>query len=127
MTVRKATLIQDIREYLYILRSALLPLLQDFHAFAGVTVDDALLWIINEEIERTRQLYPIDHRRSQHTYATLYQAVKDALPFPISIYTGFYIQTPRLYGDAVEIRTRIFCGDLYIYYTAPKQKPTFKE
>jgi len=127
MTIRKAILIQDIREYLQVLRQALLPLLQDFHAFAGVTVDDALLWIINEEIEQYREIYPVNHWRNHGTYSVLYQAVKEALPFSIRTYTSYYIQLPKLYGDNVEITTRIITGDLYIYYVSDKQAPTFKE
>ena len=83
----------------------------------GVTVDDALLWIINEEIERTRQLYPIDHRRSQHTYATLYQAVKDALPFPFSI-VAFKIRFSILKIGAVNsVQLIVLPGCFFQYFS----------
>ena len=125
MTVRRAILIQDIREYLYVLREALLPLLQDFHEWEGVTVDDALLWIINEEIEQYKEIYPTNHWRNHGTYSALYHGVKDALPFSIRTYTSHYIQLPKLYGDNVEISTRIINGDLYIHYTSHDQPPNF--
>lgn len=116
MWSHKATLIQDISEFIDLLSHAVTPLLQDYHADYGLTVESVVQWIIDEEIERIYLLFPKNHKHNQWPYSVLYEQVRQALSVGLNRYTKHYVRAPALYGDNNEVETYIKGMDLYIKY-----------
>lgn len=117
----RAILIQDINEYLLMMRQFLGVLFQEHHAQAGLTEDDVIKWIIEEELEQNYYLFTHRHVHNHVAYSTFYSQIKLMSAVPIEEYTSHYIKSPKLYGDDTVVDIKIKGRDLYIYYSTTGQ------
>jgi len=116
MNEHRATLIQDIREYLGILLPVLRPILEQY-AYTGIDEESAIKWIITEELELIHCMCANNHIRS-NTYERIYSQLNSDLPQSLSILTNQYIRAPRLYDESC-IDIHLHERDLYIGYFSP--------
>lgn len=118
MHQHRATLIQDIQEYLGIILPYLRPLLEQY-AYTGIDEESAVKWIICEELEITHCLFASGHISNQEPYLRIRDALRGLIPYDLSVITSCYIKVPRLYEEN-EIEVTIQERDLYIkYYAEP--------
>ena len=116
----KMVLIQDISDVVYILSEHLDDVLPTFIDH-GVNHDEAVEWIIREEIERVYCLFDERHHYKHEPYRTIYSLLKNNLRQYYERLIPAYIKVPRLMGDESNIHIEIRSNDLYIWYTKNKQ------
>lgn len=116
ITVR-ATLIQCISELQAYLRPPLEGLVAQ-HAFEGAVLEDALQWILAEELELIYGLFENRHqlRRQARPYNAIYSAVQQLLPVPLSRLVSHYVAAPRIYSDNNQIDLYLRGPDLFLHY-----------
>lgn len=120
MSHRRATLIQDLQEYIAYLTPYLEPILENY-AHRGIDLDAALQWIIREEIELIYLLCDPQHLHNHPTYSRIHNELDRSLPgsLSLSMVTSEYIKVPMIYNE-YEIQVRVQERDLYIfYYSSP--------
>ena len=112
MLQHKATLIQDIQDYLVLLREHITPY---FHPYqlTGFTEESAIEWIIAEEIELMYQLFDTNHRHNAEPYKAIHAQLSSVMD--LSGFTANYIKAPILYTDNI-IEVSIHSSDLHIMY-----------
>jgi hypothetical protein len=124
MLLIKATLLQDIGEYLAIIEEPLQRIIAKqynrSHSFDNdfrrAMFDEVLLWIICEELELIHGLFEDRHVHNKTPHTVFHQELSRILHVPLSILTNWYVKAPRLYGSNNQIRVRIKNRDLYIDY-----------
>ena len=114
MDAPKALLIQDVSDYISVLKNALQSLLWILERNA-LTAEDMIEWIIKEEIELVYSLSTDDQSQRQAA-RHVYDHVKNYLNGTLSIYTSTYIKAPRLYSDNRQISIKLVGRDLYLWY-----------
>lgn len=115
MSYRQAILIQNIFEYIQYLRPYLYQELQSY-IYTGITEEEALQWIIAEELELNFSLFTKHHPHNQQPYAEIHNRLQVTMPIALSKLTTHYIEAPKLYGDNVAVTLTIRGGDLYLFY-----------
>ncbi len=123
MLLQKATLIQDIAEYLDIIKPAIDNVFEQFfleqfsqnqRASSKELKDNVLRWIIAEELELIYGLFAIDHVHNSYPHIAIHQLLNNEID--ISTLTATYVKAPQLYVDNVTIHIDVTARDLYIYY-----------
>lgn len=112
----RATLIQNTSEFQTYLSPYLNRVMENY-ATTGVVYEDALEWIVAEELELIHLLFDRkhQHRRRALPYLTIYWDLKAILPIDLSACVSYYLAAPRLYGD-LEIKISFVGPDLYLKY-----------
>lgn len=117
MRAIRATLIQSISELQAALHPHLNSALEQFGK-EGVTYEDALEWILSEELELIYGLFDERHqgRRGHRVYGEIYQIVRAAVEIPLSTLVSHLVSAPILYDNNL-IQLRVLAMDLYIVYS----------
>jgi len=111
------------------LRAYLEPYLDpvlEIYASEGVIAEEALQYLISEELELIHGLFDNRHgwRRGQPPYADVYYELRTRLPVSLSGLVNHHIAAPRVYGDNNTIDIVIQGNDLLIgYYRDPAPEP----
>lgn len=115
--VVRATLIQSISELMTCWFPYLYPLVEKY-AYEGAEYEDALKWIIAEELEIIYGLFDERHQpvRRSPPYHDIYCELRPALPLELSRYISYYVQAPRIYHEHNTVRLDLQGQDLYLYY-----------
>lgn len=122
MEAPRALLIQDVSEYVYVVKEAMQPFLSSFGG-AGLQLEAVIEWIIREEIETVYHLFSENHFRYQVT-STIYDHVNNAMNGMLSIYTSEYIKAPVVFPGNRNIAIKLVKNDLYLwYYRKPYTPP----
>lgn len=113
--IKRATLIQDVSEFRELVggywRRAIEPL-----GLGLMNYDQALLWIIGEELELCYGLFAHGHIHN----ASPFEAIHNRLAGEMDLSVEFcrHIKAPRVYSDTNQIDLLLRGRDLYIgYYT----------
>lgn len=119
----RATLIQCISELVAYLQPHLQPLVEKYAA-QGAVYEDALQFVIAEELDLVYMLF--DHHHSRHRrctpYVHIYYELRSSLPLELSVVFSHYVSAPRVYNDS-EIQIRLLRTDLYIGYVRNPLQP----
>lgn len=115
MRTRRALLIQDLAEYLAMLREPLSHILEYF-TYTNATYEDALHWIISEELELIYGVFTYNHIHNHPIYSQVHQALNELLHPSLSEWTALYIKAPVLYSDNRMVEIEIIGRDIYISY-----------
>ncbi len=119
MKINSAVLIQDIREFHFlvypvvhtqVVKLGLEHPTLNLNELAG----EALLWIIQEKLETIKHLYAVNHAHNYATYARVMRNVEEHID--LEKLFGRYIQGPPIYGDNNQVEVVLEHGDLYIFY-----------
>jgi hypothetical protein len=112
----RATLIQNTTEFQAYLKPYLDSVMEPY-ASSGVAYEDALEWIVAEELELIYMLFDRKHqmRRRSNPYQWIYASLQTILPVPLSVCVSYYIAAPRLYED-LEVVIGFQGPDLHIQY-----------
>jgi hypothetical protein len=116
MAVKRATLIQDVAD-LFDVVNPCLKLILSYYAVHRISHQDAMRWILCEEIALMYGLYDNKHVRNQPPYRYIYDYLNAMLPFPVSIYIRQYVAAPKIYPDDNTIDVSLHGRDLYIRYS----------
>jgi hypothetical protein len=123
MLTHKATLIQDITQYLLVLREYLQPVLTNYPHYNHTPEADVIKWIIEEELELGWHLFASRHIHNAYPHHYIHNLVSASMPMPLTNYSQFYLLAPQLYGDHNEISIRLDRNDLYIHYYGDAHLP----
>jgi hypothetical protein len=115
LRLHRATLIQDITEYRSIVLALLRPVLLNFASY-GYDEEDALEWIVKEEIERIYHLFDGNHIHNHWPLSAIHNHVAASSPILFSKYAEFYLRAPKLYGDNNQVLIELVDQDLWIDY-----------
>lgn len=122
MLIHKATLIQDIAEYLLIIQQYLASVLPEYleaYAYTGMTEESVVKWMVDEELELVHGLFATSHIHNHTPYMQMHAQLSHAIPHGLSHWTRCLVQAPKLYGDNIQIRTELRGRDLYLFYHIP--------
>ena len=109
----RALLIQDLHDYLSVLRGAVRGIAGQV-VLSGLTEDRVIEWIVKEQIEQIYHLFSVNHDPRDWRYAKLYEQVRSSVD--LDYYAGQLIKVPQLYGDNVYVDLEIRGIDLYLWY-----------
>mgnify|MGYP003558530814 CR=1 FL=1 len=124
MLDHRATLIQDIYDYLKILTGHVRCQMQEHHYLCGTTEEDVVKWIIAEELFLIHGLITRGHLQNKIPHADIHSRIEHTLPTSLSALTSIFVRAPRLFEPETEIDLLIIGRDLYISYVA--QDATFR-
>ena len=112
--MHKAILIQDIQEYLLIVKEQLNKFLEQYASY-GISEESVLQWIIDEELELIYGLSVNWHDSKLYPQQKIHNQLSSQ--FCLSVFTKHYIKMPNLYGDdCLGIEVTISGHDLHIAY-----------
>jgi hypothetical protein len=109
----RALLIQDMHDYLGLLRGAVKQI-SDQVFMSGLTEERLVEWIVKEQIEQVYHLFSVNHDSRDWRFAMLFHQVRNLID--LDYFTGQYIKVPTLYGDHCFIDLEIRGIDLYMWY-----------
>lgn len=113
MYLHKATLIQDIHDYLNIVRELYNPYLDAF-IHTGIDEEYLITWIVSEELELIYGLFDTKHMHNSWPAAQIHSLISSDL----STLTARYIKAPNLYDNNI-VTITIRNDDLYISFYRP--------
>jgi hypothetical protein len=96
MPQHKATLIQDIREFLDGIGSLVRYFMTEYHFQCGITEEDAIRWIIAEELELVYGLFAKGHIHNRIPHADIHAQVNNHLSMPLSRYVTAHIRASSI-------------------------------
>lgn len=116
----RALLIQDVSEYLAILRPIVRSVIEQY-TFFDINEQMVIDWIMKEELERTCHLLSVNHNPANPLFRRIYDQIRNMVD--LNLFTGWYVKTPNLYGDHCYVDVEIRGIDLFMWYF--KQEQTF--
>ena len=118
IAAHRAILIQNISEYVSILKPHILQLMEIKKLRGHNNFINVLKWIISEELELIYMQFVKGHIHNHPTYSFIHNKLNNLIPFPLSQLTGSFIKAPRIYSDDLTIEIDVTECDLHIrYYT----------
>lgn len=122
MRLIRATLIQSLEEFWAALEPYLMPLVSQYQA-SGATTEDALRYVIAEELELVYLLFDVDHQsqRGRSPYAEIYAQLRSVMPGELSRVFTQWIVAPQIYAGELQVTLRIAGFDLYLMYWHSQQ------
>ncbi|HET6890105.1 MAG TPA: hypothetical protein VFH31_03305 [Pyrinomonadaceae bacterium] len=113
----RATFIQDISEFLIVVRPFLWDVIRDNRY--GFTERIILEWILREELFQTNLIVPRHHRHQQMPFVHWHGQLRSNFPYPFSKYVAYHLRFPKLYDPDSEIELEVLNqNELWIrYYT----------
>ena len=112
---RKALLIQDIRDYLLVLRTELLTMLHEYDPQIE-NYEAVITWIVREEIETIYAVNCVGHDYRAEPYRTIYSLLCNKLNGRSAIYFSSVVSIPRIYNFDCMVKVEIIGTDLYVWY-----------
>lgn len=115
---RRALLIQSIHEFLVLIEEPFESIVQLFGNEPGFCPQQALRWIVCEELELCYGLFDTNHKHNAHPYS----GVHNRLDMLMGEWGGLsrvfcqYIKAPQIYDDNNDIEVVLRGWDLYLTY-----------
>lgn len=111
----KVLFIQDVTNYIFLLKEQLVELMDSF-VCDGIALEEMIEWIIKEEIQQIHNLCFRDHRSSKYPHSIIRNNLNIKLSGNLSILHNQSIKVPDVYSDQVEIELELRHYDLHIRY-----------
>ena len=127
IATHRAILIQNISEYVSILKPHILQLMEIKKLRGYNNFINVLKWIISEELELIYMQFVKGHIHNHSTYSFIHRELESNLPFPLSSLTGSFIKAPKIYGDDLTIEIDVTEYDLSIRYYTDVFEKLFRE
>ena len=115
MSVKKAILIQDISEYLGIMRPYVRRVLFKYNAIS-LNMDNIIRWIIEEELELIYGVFINGHVHNKYPEIIIHNILNREMHAALSIVTSNHIKAPKIYGDIESVYMSINKFDLTLMY-----------